>query len=70
MADRVQRERLDSFAPARKKWPARGSICASSKPGSVAELPALSQGFIALLAISHGGYLVSKTTDHSNSKPA
>ncbi|GEN06837.1 hypothetical protein MFU01_18740 [Myxococcus fulvus] len=40
------------------------------KPGSVSSLPALSQGFIALLAISHGGYLVSKTTDHSNSKPA
>ncbi|AKF83948.1 hypothetical protein MFUL124B02_39125 [Myxococcus fulvus 124B02] len=40
------------------------------KPGSVSSLPALSQGFIALLAISHGGYLVSKTTDHSNSKPS
>jgi hypothetical protein len=37
--------------------------------GDTAELPPLSQGFIALLAISHGGYLVSKTTDHSNSKP-
>ncbi len=37
--------------------------------GDTANLPPLSQGFIALLAISHGGYLVSKTTDHSNSKP-
>lgn len=37
--------------------------------GDTAELPPLSQGFIALLAISHGGYLVSKSTDHSNSKP-
>ncbi|WP_426735351.1 hypothetical protein [Myxococcus faecalis] len=46
------------------------TLLASSKPGSVSSLPALSQGFIALLAISHGGYLVSKTTDHSNSKPA
>ncbi|WP_223759096.1 hypothetical protein [Myxococcus sp. RHSTA-1-4] len=37
--------------------------------GDTAGLPALSQGFVALLAISHGGYLVSKSTDHSNSKP-
>ncbi len=38
--------------------------------GSVDGLPELSEGLVALLAISHGGYLVSKTTDHSNSKPA
>lgn len=37
--------------------------------GDTGGLPPLSEGFIALLAISHGGYLVSKTTDHSNSKP-
>ncbi|MFY1831860.1 hypothetical protein ACN47A_38450 [Myxococcus fulvus] len=46
------------------------TLVSSGKPGSVSSLPALSEGFIALLAISHGGYLVSKTTDHSNSKPA
>ncbi|AKQ64138.1 hypothetical protein A176_001050 [Myxococcus hansupus] len=33
-------------------------------------LPELSQGMLALLAISHGGYLLGKTGDHSNSKPA
>lgn len=38
--------------------------------GSLTSLPELSEGFVALLAISHGGYLVSKTTDHSNSKPS
>ncbi|WP_217442010.1 MULTISPECIES: hypothetical protein [unclassified Myxococcus] len=38
--------------------------------GSLTSLPELSEGLVALLAISHGGYLVSKTTDHSNSKPA
>ncbi|MFP2927798.1 hypothetical protein ACLESO_21890 [Pyxidicoccus sp. 3LG] len=37
--------------------------------GATDGLPALSEGFVALLAISHGGYLVSKSTDHSNSKP-
>ncbi|MCP3139656.1 hypothetical protein [Pyxidicoccus xibeiensis] len=37
--------------------------------GATDTLPPLSQGFVALLAISHGGYLVSKSTDHSNSKP-
>ncbi|WP_217439531.1 MULTISPECIES: hypothetical protein [Myxococcus] len=38
--------------------------------GSLTSLPELSEGLVALLAISHGGYLVSKTTDHSNSKPS
>lgn len=37
--------------------------------GDTGGLPPLSQGLVALLAISHGGYLASKTTDHSNSKP-
>ncbi|MCP3099816.1 hypothetical protein LZ198_13155 [Myxococcus sp. K15C18031901] len=37
--------------------------------GETQALPALSQGFVALLAISHGGYLVSKSTDHSNARP-
>ena len=38
--------------------------------GSHDALPELSQGMLALLAISHGGYLLGKTGDHSNSKPA
>ncbi len=33
-------------------------------------MPELSQGMLALLAISHGGYLLGKAGDHSNSKPA
>ncbi|HZI13436.1 MAG TPA: hypothetical protein VE153_23855 [Myxococcus sp.] len=37
--------------------------------GDTDGLPELSQGMVALLAISHGGYLASKATDHSNSKP-
>ncbi|RKH10383.1 hypothetical protein D7V97_13870 [Corallococcus sp. CA053C] len=38
--------------------------------GKTGSLPPLSQGFVALLAISHGGYLLGKAGDHSNSKPA
>ncbi len=44
-------------------------VSTSVMRGATDGLPPLSQGLIALLAISHGGYLVSKTTDHSNSKP-
>ncbi|MFP2961514.1 hypothetical protein ACLEPN_27825 [Myxococcus sp. 1LA] len=36
--------------------------------GNTSAMPALSQGMLALLAISHGGYLLGKTGDHSNSK--
>ncbi|QSQ23696.1 hypothetical protein JY651_01545 [Pyxidicoccus parkwayensis] len=38
--------------------------------GKTGGLPPLSQGFVALLAISHGGYLLGKANDHSNSRPA
>lgn len=45
-------------------------ISMAIRRGSITSLPELSEGLVALLAISHGGYLVSKTTDHSNSKPS
>ncbi|MCP3165304.1 hypothetical protein LZ199_20585 [Myxococcus sp. QH3KD-4-1] len=45
-------------------------ISMAIRRGSLTSLPELSEGLVALLAISHGGYLLSKTTDHSNSKPS
>jgi Ca2+/Na+ antiporter len=37
----------------------------SEQPKDILELPSLSQGMIALLGISHGGYLVNKATPRS-----
>jgi hypothetical protein len=34
-------------------------------PASVGELPALSEGMVALLGISHAGFLASKGVDHT-----
>lgn len=45
-------------------------VASAVMDGKTGTLPALSQGFVALLAISHGGYLLGKANDHSNSKPA
>ncbi|MCY1020579.1 hypothetical protein [Pyxidicoccus sp. MSG2] len=45
-------------------------VASSVMTGKTDGLPALSQGFVALLALSHGGYLLGKANDHSNSKPA
>jgi len=45
-------------------------VAMSVTRGATRELPALSQGLLALLAISHGGYLLGKASDHSNSKQA
>ncbi|QDE70733.1 hypothetical protein BHS09_29265 [Myxococcus xanthus] len=43
-------------------------VAMSVARGMTSAMPALSQGMLALLAISHGGYLLGKTGDHSNSK--
>ncbi|QQR43142.1 hypothetical protein JKA73_29440 [Myxococcus xanthus] len=43
-------------------------VAMSVARGTTHAMPALSQGMLALLAISHGGYLLGKTGDHSNSK--
>jgi dipeptidyl aminopeptidase/acylaminoacyl peptidase len=32
-------------------------------------LPVLSDGFVAVLGISHGGYLTSKSINHTKSQP-
>ncbi|WP_426754318.1 hypothetical protein [Myxococcus sp. Y35] len=37
--------------------------------GATDKMPEVSEGMLALLAISHGGYLLGKAGDHSNSKP-
>ncbi|MFP2907415.1 hypothetical protein ACLESD_20675 [Pyxidicoccus sp. 3LFB2] len=44
-------------------------IASAVMAGKTGGLPPLSDGFVALLAISHGGYLLGKANDHSNSKP-
>ena len=44
-------------------------VASAVMAGKTGGLPPLSQGFVALLAISHGGYLLGKANDHSNSKP-
>ncbi len=44
-------------------------VASAVMAGNTGGLPPLSQGFVALLAISHGGYLLGKANDHSNSKP-
>lgn len=46
----------------------RGLVAAQGKAEALSSLPQLSEGLIALLAISHGGYLASKMGDRSNSK--
>src|ERR1041384_824135 len=40
----------------------------STLTGANFDFPVLSQGFIAILGISHAGYLVSKSTDHTPTK--
>lgn len=44
-------------------------VASAVMAGKTGGLPPLSQGFVALLAISHGGYLLGKANDHSSSKP-
>jgi hypothetical protein len=44
-------------------------VASAVMAGKTGGLPPLSEGFVALLAISHGGYLLGKANDHSNSKP-
>ncbi len=34
-------------------------------PGQITQIPVLSEGLVALLGISHAGYLGSKVVDHA-----
>jgi len=45
------------------------AVTASLASGELDSLPLLDKGAVALLGISHGGYLVSKAPDHSGANP-
>jgi len=42
-------------------------VLATNDPEHLAQMPALSQGMVTLLGISHAGYLTSKTVDRTPS---